>query len=155
MKRHPSLQPLSDDHHRALVLARRLRRDSGGLDAGGLATLAREVRREFEKQLEPHFRVEESWLLPALEGKEGTRRLVEQILKDHAQLRALVRGRWSEETARELGALLEKHVRFEERVLFPQAEALLSEPELTSVRDAAVDRKRAGHLDDRETGHRR
>jgi len=136
MKRHPSLQPLSDDHHRALVLSRRLRRDSGGLDAAGLTALTLEVRREFERQLEPHFRVEEGWLLPALEGK-GETRLVEQTLDDHRRLRALVRGRWSEETAPQLGALLEKHVRFEERVLFPRAEALLSEPELASVRDAA------------------
>jgi len=124
MKRHPSLQPLSDDHHRALVLARRLRRDPGGSDAAGLAALEREVRREFETQLEPHFHIEESLLLPALEEK-GEARLVERTLEDHARLRALVRGRWSEETARELGALLERHVRFEERILFPQAEALL------------------------------
>ncbi|NNL65504.1 MAG: hemerythrin domain-containing protein, partial [Myxococcales bacterium] len=111
MKRHPSLQPLSDDHHRALVLARRLRRDSGGLDAAGLAALEREIRREFERQLQPHFRIEESWLLPALAGK-GETRLVEQTLQDHSRLGALVRGRWSGGTARALGKLLEKHVRF-------------------------------------------
>ena len=35
-------------------------------------------------------------------------------------------------------ALLEKHVRFEERVLFPEAEARLSEVELASVRDAVL-----------------
>lgn len=120
------------------MLARRLRRDSGGLDSAGLAALTREVRREFERQLEPHFRVEESWLLPALEGK-GETRLVEQVLDDHRRLRALVRRRWSEKTAHELGALLEKHVRFEERVLFPRAEVLLSERELASVRDAGVE----------------
>lgn len=129
MKRRPSLQPLSDDHHRALVLARRLRRDSGGLDSAGLAALKREVRREFERQLEPHFRVEESWLLPALERK-GETGLVEQTLDDHRRLRA---------TADELGSLLEKHVRFEERVLFPRAEVLLSARELTSVRDAGFE----------------
>jgi len=138
MKRHPSLQRLSDDHHRALVLARRLRRDSGELDVAGLAVLEREVRREFEGQLEPHFRIEESWLLPALEGK-GETRLVEQTLQDHTRMGALVGGLWSGETARELGKLLEKHVRFEERVLFPRAEALLSESDLAAVRDAGIE----------------
>jgi iron-sulfur cluster repair protein YtfE (RIC family) len=136
MKRHPSLQPLSDDHHRALVLARRLRRDSTAVNAAALAALAREVRREFDTELEPHFRVEEGWLLPALERRGGTR-LAEQATGDHARLRALASGPWSESTARELGTLLEEHVRFEERVLFPEAEALLSEAELVSVRDAA------------------
>ena len=137
MKRHPSLQPLSDDHHRALVLARRLRRESTGMDAGALARLAREVRQEFGAEIEPHFRVEERRLLPALEGR-GESRLAAQTLEDHARLRALVHGVWSEDTARELGALLEKHVRFEERVLFPEAEARLSEVELASVRDAVL-----------------
>lgn len=143
MKRHPSLQPLSDDHHRALVLARRLRRESTGMDAGALARLAREVRQEFGAEIEPHFRVEERWLLPALEGR-GEDRLAAQTLEDHARLRALVHGRWSEITAQELGTLLEKHVRFEERVLFPEAEAVLSEAELASVRDAADTREGEG-----------
>lgn len=132
MKRHPSLRPLSDDHHRALVLARRLRRDSDGLDAAGLAALAHEVQREFAEQLEPHFRVEESDLLPTIRAK-GETGLAERTLEDHARLRALVHGRWTKAAARELGALLEAHVRFEERVLFPRAEALLSEAELSSV----------------------
>ena len=143
MKRHPSLQPLSDDHHRALVLARRLRRESTGMDAGALARLAQEVRQEFGAELEPHFRVEERRLLPALEGR-GEDRLAAQTLEDHARLRALVHGQWSEITAQELGTLLEKHVRFEERVLFPEAEAVLSEAELASVRDAADTREGEG-----------
>lgn len=143
MKRHPSLQPLSDDHHRALVLARRLRRESTGMDAGALEGLAREVRQEFGAELEPHFRVEERWLLPALEDRGGDR-LAAQTLEDHARLRALVHGLWSEDTAQELGTLLERHVRFEERVLFPEAEALLSEVELASVRDAAGTREGEG-----------
>ena len=143
MKRHPSLQLLSDDHHRALVLARRLRRDSTELAATDLAALSREVQREFEAELEPHFRVEERWLLPALECKGGAR-LVAQAVADHVRLRALVRGFWSKGTAQEIGTLLEKHVRFEERVLFPEAEALLSEAELASVRDAVSIREAMG-----------
>lgn len=140
MKRHAALLPLSDDHHRALVLARRLGRVPTEMDAGALGSLEREVQREFGAEIEPHFRVEERWLLPALEAR-GEGRLPARTLEEHARLRALVRGAWSEETARELGALLEKHVRFEERVLFPEAEALLSDAELASVHDAALRRK--------------
>lgn len=143
MKRHPSLQPLSDDHHRALVLARRLRRESTGMDAGALARLAREVRQEFGAEIEPHFRVEERWMLPFLEDR-GEGRLAAQTLEDHARLRALVHGVWSEATAQTLGGLLERHVRFEERVLFPEAESVLSEAELASVRDAAATREGEG-----------
>ena len=137
MKRHPSLQPLSDDHHRALVLARRLRRASSGLAPAELVALSREVRQEFEAELEPHFRVEESWLLPALEAK-GAADLAVQTAKGHARLRDLVRGSWTSDTAKRLGTLLEQHVRFEERVLFPQTEILSSEAELASAREAVV-----------------
>lgn len=143
MKRHPSLQPLSDDHHRALVLARRLRRTSTGADPTVLGALAREVQREFDEAIEPHFRVEERWLLPVLE-RRGEGRLAAQTLEDHARLRTLVHDQWSEDTAQELGMLLEKHVRFEERVLFPEAEVVLSEAELASVRGAVDSRKGEG-----------
>ena len=129
MKRHPSLQPYSDDHHRALVLARRLRRDA--IDAA----LAREVQRTFEAELEPHFLAEERRLLPALEAV-GCGSLVARTLDEHARVRALMRDAGSEASARALGTLLEAHVRFEERVLFPEAERRLSDAELAAVRDA-------------------
>lgn len=139
MKRHPSLQPLSDDHHRALVLARRLGRASSGTESTDLEALSRDVARQFEAELEPHFRVEERWLLPALEAR-GAERLAARTAEDHARLGDLVRGRWTRHTAERVGTLLEKHVRFEERVLFPKAEGLLSNAELASVRAAAVSR---------------
>jgi hypothetical protein len=63
MKRHKWLKPLSDDHHRALVLARRLRQLSPNADSAEIETLAREVQIEFGRDLEPHFRREEEGLL--------------------------------------------------------------------------------------------
>ncbi len=74
-------------------------------------------------------------LLPAL-GATGAAGLAEQTKHDHARLRDLVRGAWSKHTVAQLGELLEKHVRFEERVLSPRAEALLSVAELNWIRDA-------------------
>jgi hypothetical protein len=136
VKRHPSLHPLSDDHHRALVLARRLRQFDAR-DEAAIEALAREVRHAFEGDLEPHFRVEETRLLPALEAAGGVD-LVRRTEADHARLRALVGGPWSRDTAREIGERLERHVRFEERALFPEAEARLSEAELAAVHDAST-----------------
>jgi hypothetical protein len=135
VKRHPSLRPLSDDHHRALVLARRLRREPAARDPDSLAGLASEVREAFDDDLEPHFVVEETRLLPPLDEK-GAADLAERTRADHAALRGLVHGRWSEATAGRIGERLEAHVRFEERVLFPRAEAILSDAELAAVRDA-------------------
>jgi hypothetical protein len=142
MKRHPSLQPLSDDHHRALVLARRLRR-SRATDAAEIESLAREVRQEFEVNLEPHFCAEEARLLPIL-AERGAAELAERTADDHARLRGLVGGPWHQDTALEVGTLLERHVRFEERVLFPEAESLLSEDELAAVANALTLREDLG-----------
>jgi hemerythrin-like domain-containing protein len=139
MKRHPSLRPLSDDHHRVLVLARRLRRTDSKMNASDLEALSREVRLAFDTELEPHFRVEERSLLPALEAK-GADDLVQRTLDDHVALRELIRGAWSGDTAAALGTLLEKHVRFEERVLFRRAEEILSEADLSRVHDTCVGR---------------
>lgn len=137
MKRHPSLQPLSDDHHTALVLARRLRGSASEGDPGALRALTREVQEILEAELEPHFRIEETWLLPAL-AAQGADRFVERIARDHARLRELIRHGWSRDTPHQIGTLLEKHVRYEERQVFPATETLLSPAELDAIRNAAL-----------------
>jgi hemerythrin-like domain-containing protein len=125
VKRHRLLRPLSDDHHQALALARRARRAAeGAQDAAALAKAWREVVERFAAELEPHFRVEERWLFPELESA-GEVTGVARARADHARLRELARGGGGADAARELGELLERHVRFEERELFPSAERLL------------------------------
>lgn len=142
MKRHPVLQPLSDDHHRALILARRLRGTAAEDTPIDLEGLASEVRRTYEADLEPHFAVEEEALLPALRDV-GLQALVDRTLADHARIRALIANVWTDATVRELGALLERHVRFEERELFPEAEQALAADVLEAIgrRTAPMDRR--------------
>jgi hypothetical protein len=141
MKRHAELRRLSDDHHTALVLGRRLKEHPDASDRHARALLAREVKRTFETELEPHFLVEERWLLPALLAA-GAGALVRRTEDEHARLRSIVRGPWSARTPGELGARLVAHVRFEERVLFPAAESLLAPAALAAVGAAA--RARSG-----------
>jgi hypothetical protein len=61
MKRHPALIPLSHDHHRALVEARRLR----AADAPESAAAATAFLRFFADETIPHFRQEEELLFQA------------------------------------------------------------------------------------------
>jgi hypothetical protein len=136
MKRHRALQPLSDDHHGALVLARRLQRSSPRLAASGVDSLARATRRQLDEALEPHFRIEEEHLLSLLEAHDAAD-LAARTAADHARLRRLIRGAWEPTTAGEIGALLERHVRFEEREMFPKLESILGEAELERIREAA------------------
>jgi hemerythrin-like domain-containing protein len=132
MRRDPRLHGLSSDHHHALALARevRLALASGAADD----RLAREVAARFDAELEPHFRVEEQVLLPALRAA-GEAALVERTLEDHAFLReraAYAAEGWADR----LGSLadrLVRHVRFEEGELFPRCETALDDAVLDEV----------------------
>lgn len=136
MKRDPRLRDLSSEHHRALVLARELR-------SGGARPTALEA--EFADAIEPHFRVEEEWLLPALEAA-GEGELVRRTVEDHAHLRGrlALAAAGDEAAIRELADGLAAHVRFEERELFPRAEQVLDADALERVaRACRVRLKRA------------
>src|SRR5262245_35656975 len=130
MKRDRRLQGLTSDHHRALVLASRVAR---GWEQDG-AALAADVRQAFETSLAAHFLVEEELLLPALEAV-GLGPLAERTRSDHAAMRRHLEAaeRGDHERLRELAAVLEEHVRFEERELFPAAEARLPAQVLEAV----------------------
>ena len=128
MKRCPALRNLSNEHHQGLVLAKRAKRAAGTEDA---QRVWQEIRDRFAAELEPHFRAEETGLVPALErlGKAG---LVQQTLDEHTELRRLI----SENSAQAMtgfAELLERHIRFEERELFETAQQELSPVELDKL----------------------
>ncbi|KAA3629385.1 MAG: hemerythrin domain-containing protein [Proteobacteria bacterium] len=139
MKRHDGLQPLSREHHPALVQAKRLR------DFAGNAAQARELGLAFlgfwDAEIAQHFRDEEELLLPLLAQRAGDDAgEIMETLAQHVQLRRSVMqlrrlsGANAPVDAPLLNALgdgLKSHVRFEEDVLFPFAEQNLPEEDLT------------------------
>jgi len=148
MKRHRALVPLSHDHHDALVEARRLRRAADGPEAAA-ATSA--FLRFFAAETVQHFREEEELLFPLAVGFDEAHEPLVRALLEHQRLHALVAeldarvadgGPVSGEM-RELGELLEAHVRHEERVLFPLIERLVAGEALEALalapRDAPAD----------------
>jgi iron-sulfur cluster repair protein YtfE (RIC family) len=132
MKRDPRLHGLSSEHHHALVLAHALSQVAGA-DAWGPAAAAA-LGRRFDLEIEPHFRVEEEVLLPALR-LAGEAPLVERIEADHAFLRSrLAEARGGDfEATRAFAQRLHDHVRFEERAFFPACEAALLQEVLDEV----------------------
>jgi len=133
MKRVAALRALSDDHHSALVLARRCERAA---EEGVWQAVWRHVQDAFAAHLEPHFRIEEDHLLPGLEAI-GEPALAERIREDHAALRALRdEAAPTAETVGELGGRLEDHVRFEERTVFESTQHRLPEATLRAVAEA-------------------
>jgi hemerythrin-like domain-containing protein len=136
VKRVRELRDLSDDHHTGLVLARRCRRVGGPDSSASDEDMWNQVLEAFSSHLEPHFRIEEQHLLPALEAI-GEASLANRIREDHGALRAL---RNSEAPDRSLinrfGELLESHIRFEERQVFEPTQDRLPPRALAAIATA-------------------
>lgn len=122
MKRDPRLRPLSEDHHHALVVARRVER--AGADRRVDAALVNEIAAWFARDLEAHFAIEEQHLLPALRAA-GRDDLATRLASEHGAMRGHLDAALAGDAARlaSFGAALREHVRFEERELFPACEA--------------------------------
>jgi hypothetical protein len=123
VKRSDELRPLSRDHHQALFAALELSRAE---DREHAAAVLASFMAEHGAV---HFRVEEEILLPAwLAGDPGADRLLaERVLAEHLTLRtralSAAAGALALAELHEAGELLNAHVRFVERILFPAIEA--------------------------------
>ena len=147
MKRHEGLKPLSHDHHRALVEAKHLR--AAGEQASAESTAARLLERWAE--MEQHFREEELLLLPVLGRYTGSDcPEIAETLRQHVEIRGAVDaiserldgGLTPPPTdLHRLGELLRDHVRYEERVLFPEVEQVLPSEQLWRVQRQLRDRR--------------
>ena len=144
MKRSQALIPLSRQHHAVLGLARR------AVAASRHVSLMRELAVAlpdlFARQLNPRFRIEELLLLPPLRDA-GEHARAARILEEHRQLRALAHatGRGDPASLESFGLLLEAHVWFEERELFPLAEAILPASALAAIAARVADQP-ASHV---------
>jgi len=131
-KRHPSLIPLSRDHHDGLLLALRLKQGRKALlhqwshDPSWQANYVAEF---FNDHLVPHFEAEESVLFPAMRRyvKESAK-TIEKLLDQHEEIRKRVRQLQKakkselEPELKSIGELLDEHIRIEEHELFPMFE---------------------------------
>ena len=124
MKRDPSLDRLSRDHHQALVVALRLSRTT----ADTVEQTRCELREFWRDQGRLHFHVEEEVLLPAFAAYgDAYHPLIATTLCDHVAIRQRVDALLSEpepapSALHGLGVRLREHVRMEERELFPLIE---------------------------------
>ncbi len=144
MKRSKPLMQLSREHHAALVLAKRAQRLAKGRPEDA-QTFMSQLAAVFASELEPHFQVEETALLPALQDADEigiVRDMIKRTLADHAALRELSRRIADDDFASlaPFGDVLDAHVRFEERELFNLAESVLTPEALVGVEAADVQR---------------
>ncbi|MGZ8532014.1 MAG: hemerythrin domain-containing protein, partial [Candidatus Binatia bacterium] len=115
-----------------LALALRCRKQGLGqikpMGGEGLRARATEVLEFYRANLVAHFKAEEEVLFPLMrERVAGCAELLDQLIKDHEQLRRamaqLEAGTGLAKLIFDLGDLLERHIRKEERELFPLFEA--------------------------------
>ncbi|MER3524835.1 MAG: hypothetical protein C4326_12500 [Ignavibacteria bacterium] len=146
-KRHASLVSLSHDHHHGLALALRLRQGDQALLNDGWThdrdEQARRVQQFYENELRHHFRAEEEALFPALETRSlRSAPIVATLRKQHRELEqriaalAQAHGDQLEHALVALGALLEQHIRIEERELFEIYQSDLNEEQKNAVGEA-------------------
>jgi hemerythrin-like domain-containing protein len=142
MKRHKSLFPLSHEHQHGLALALKLKypkRQLSSSNEAEISELKSELADKYENILRKHFRKEERYLVPGFEDNN----LMKQMLGEHIKLEGLYNKivsnseGWKLEQQRDklnlFGELLDLHIRFEERELFPMIEKSLSEEQLEEL----------------------
>ena len=146
MKRHTALYPLSHDHHQGLILAQQLKK--GAPQYKGMPSTL-EGKKDYalsfyKSELVKHFQDEEEILFPSVKNKNAeVDKLIAEIISEHRKMESLVgdleKTEQLENVLDELGWLLEKHIRKEERDLFMEIEIVLSEDELKIISDKLND----------------
>ena len=142
LMRHPSLVPLSHDHHHGLALALRCRKQALGqlkpIGAAGLRERAGEFLEFYRNNLIAHFRAEEEILFPLMRSAApGSAALLDELVDQHQQLRQTVpkleAASGLAKLIFDLGDLLERHIRREERDLFPLFEARIDSAQAETI----------------------
>lgn len=153
LARDPALAPLSRDHHAALVHAQALRRAGDRVapqDGHGAPARVGHAFLAFHKnELTAHMTDEEEVLLPR--GGSADPEGAERIRAEHAELNALVlklpdalaSGDGLRPLLKEIGVLLDDHVRFEERAFFMAVQAMLTPPAMGALGRALYERRSA------------
>ena len=127
IKRHESIQPLSRDHHHGLLLCWKIKTGF----AKGVSTDRMKVYVDwfYEKHIKKHFEIEE----------EFQHKTLMKLFTDNSDVTGSLKNIQTE---------LEKHIRFEERVLFNEIQKVASEKQLKIIKEHHSDDKFVDNLSD-------
>jgi hemerythrin-like domain-containing protein len=128
MLRDKNLIPLSRQHQHALALCVRIERASP-IEESKLVQWQTEIAQQFEAEIKIHFAAEEQIVFPEARSCAELNSLVEELLGEHALLRAC----FSKAESRQMrpdeitdfARRLSEHIRKEERQLFERLQQLL------------------------------
>ncbi|AWV98811.1 hemerythrin domain-containing protein [Arcticibacterium luteifluviistationis] len=144
IKRVKSLQFLSREHHHSLLLCWKIRRGfQKPVEPRRIKTY---VDWFFENHISPHFELEEKYIYPIL-GKEN--RYVKKGIAEHRRLKRLFQGK--DDIYKALNHIeeeLEKHIRFEERVLFQEIQKVATPKQMEAIEQMHEEEKFEDNLSD-------
>lgn len=135
MKREAQLQPLSHQHHNGLMAALLLKK---GVDKQADAAVMNDfIVSVWNNELRNHFIKEEVYLHPHVLQVHSLMEKYEQMKTEHHQIRRIVdairNGDSSVALITEFYTLLEKHIRFEERDVFPFIQENIHDEQLNEL----------------------
>ncbi|MEM5564518.1 hemerythrin domain-containing protein [Psychroserpens sp. AS72] len=143
-KRHKALQPLSREHHHGLLLSWKIRTGfKKNIEPKRMRIYANWF---FEHHLIPHFEIEEAHIFSILDQENE---LIKKALTDHRRIKRL----FSEEnedskTLSRIEEELEQHIRFEERILFPEIQKVATEAQMLDIEKIHQPESFKDNLDD-------
>lgn len=129
LKRHKALQSLSREHHHSLLLSWKIRR--GFHNKVDVKRIKSYTDWFYKSHIEPHFNLEEEMIFPILSSDHE---LIKKAISEHRRLQRLFSD--TDDIEKSLSLLeeeLEKHIRFEERVLFPEIQLSASAEQLKNI----------------------
>ena len=129
MKRNKNIVSLSQDHHFGLLCSWKVKK--GIKNNISYERIRKYINFYWHTHLHEHFKAEEEILFPL-----GKHEYIDQALGEHIEIKELIEAinQVEEVTLLELFAdLITKHIRFEERILFPYLEETLDDNTLNEV----------------------
>jgi len=135
MKKNENLKTLSWEHHDGLVMSFRLQQ--GIKNNTNYKEMADYILYTWNNLLEHHFWQEEHVLLKKKNNTNNLSKYISQMLDEHKQIRELIskidNNNSKTKLIAEFAELLNKHIRFEERELFPLLQKESSADDLEEI----------------------
>ena len=146
IKRSKYILPLSREHHFTLLFSWKIRQ--GLKNSVDTARIIKYVDYFWKQHMKDHFRQEEELLFNKIKDE-----FTLKAIADHEQIREMVQRLQvsvSKQTLlAELAEVVDDHVRFEERILFPHLEKNIPEADLQLIaKDLSDDPLKADDFDD-------
>jgi hemerythrin-like domain-containing protein len=131
IKRNENIVKLSKDHHASLLFCWKLRQ--GIKYHVAIGRLIKYVQYFWVHHFSTHFKEEEEFLFKPLKDE-----VVQKAIDDHEKIKTFIDQVTFSETGKddvllELVELVDQHVRYEERILFPHLEKKLSDAQLETI----------------------